>query len=51
MKLVNIYYAWKALVVELLLVPLRLSKGLTVYEKGRPDPSPALVMAEGSPLS
>jgi cellulose synthase/poly-beta-1,6-N-acetylglucosamine synthase-like glycosyltransferase len=40
MKLVNIYYAWKALVVELLLVPLRLSKGLTVYEKGRPDPSP-----------
>ncbi|NLU68707.1 glycosyltransferase family 2 protein [Streptomyces sp. HNM0574] len=34
-KLVNLYYAWKAVTVELLLVPLRLSQGLTVYEKGR----------------
>ncbi|MGW8376647.1 glycosyltransferase family 2 protein [Streptomyces sp. ODS28] len=34
-KLVNLWYAWKALVVELILVPLRLSRGLTVYEKGR----------------
>jgi N-acetylglucosaminyltransferase len=34
-KAVNVYYAWKGLVVELILVPLRLSKGLTVYEKGR----------------
>lgn len=39
-KLVNLWYAWKAVVVELLLVPLRLSRGLTVYEKGR-GPSPA----------
>ncbi|MFE0133213.1 glycosyltransferase family 2 protein [Streptomyces sp. NPDC059037] len=35
-KAVNVCYAWKALIVELVLVPLRLSKGLTVYEKGRP---------------
>jgi N-acetylglucosaminyltransferase len=34
-KAVNVYYAWKALVTELILVPLRLSEGLTVYEKGR----------------
>ncbi|GAA2071509.1 glycosyltransferase family 2 protein [Actinomadura alba] len=34
-KAVNVYYAWKGLVVELILVPLRLSKGLSVYEKGR----------------
>jgi N-acetylglucosaminyltransferase len=34
-KAVNVYYAWKALVVELVLVPLHLSDGLTVYEKGR----------------
>jgi cellulose synthase/poly-beta-1,6-N-acetylglucosamine synthase-like glycosyltransferase len=34
-KAVNLYYAWKALVVELLLVPLRLSQGLVIYEKGR----------------
>jgi N-acetylglucosaminyltransferase len=34
-KTVNVYYAWKALVVELVLVPLHLSQGLTVYEKGR----------------
>jgi N-acetylglucosaminyltransferase len=34
-KAVNIYYAWKALVVELILVPLRLSQGLITYEKGR----------------
>jgi N-acetylglucosaminyltransferase len=39
-KVVNLYYAWKALVVELLLVPLGLSRGLTVYEKGR-APTPA----------
>ncbi|MEV5894197.1 glycosyltransferase family 2 protein [Nonomuraea fuscirosea] len=34
-KAVNLYYAWKALLVELILVPLRLSRGLLVYEKGR----------------
>ncbi|MFB8775755.1 glycosyltransferase family 2 protein [Streptomyces broussonetiae] len=34
-KVVNTYYAWKALLVELVLVPLRLSKGLVTYEKGR----------------
>ena len=33
-RVINNYYAWKALIVELILVPLRLSKGLTVYEKG-----------------
>jgi hypothetical protein len=36
-KAVNIYYAWKGLIVELILVPLRLSQGLVVYEKGRAD--------------
>ena len=35
-KAVNLVYAWKALIVELLLVPLHLARGLTVYEKGRP---------------
>ncbi|MGP3958914.1 glycosyltransferase family 2 protein [Nonomuraea sp. 3N208] len=34
-KAVNLYYAWKAMVVELVMVPLRLSPGLLVYEKGR----------------
>ncbi|WP_431999828.1 glycosyltransferase family 2 protein [Streptomyces sioyaensis] len=36
-KAVNLVYAWKALIVELLLVPLHLARGLTVYEKGRAD--------------
>ncbi|MFI7101014.1 glycosyltransferase family 2 protein [Streptomyces sp. NPDC050161] len=36
-KAVNLVYAWKALLVELLLVPLHLARGLTVYEKGRAD--------------
>ncbi|MFK0293234.1 glycosyltransferase family 2 protein [Streptomyces sp. NPDC090442] len=36
-KAVNVVYAWKAMVVELLLVPLHLARGLTVYEKGRAD--------------
>ncbi|MDI3402269.1 glycosyltransferase family 2 protein [Streptomyces cavernicola] len=36
-KAVNLVYAWKALVVELILVPLKLAKGLTIYEKGRPE--------------
>jgi cellulose synthase/poly-beta-1,6-N-acetylglucosamine synthase-like glycosyltransferase len=34
-KAVNLYYAWKALIVELIMVPLRLSQGLLIYEKGR----------------
>ncbi|MET7330696.1 glycosyltransferase family 2 protein [Nonomuraea sp. NPDC005650] len=34
-KAVNLYYAWKALVIELIMVPLRLSHGLLIYEKGR----------------
>jgi hypothetical protein len=34
-KAINVYYAWKAFVVELILVPLRLSPGLVIYEKGR----------------
>jgi N-acetylglucosaminyltransferase len=48
-KIVNLWYAWKAVAVELVLVPLRLSRGLTVYEKGRgPAPSPGL-SARASP--
>ncbi|MFD9812827.1 hypothetical protein [Streptomyces sp. NPDC059080] len=46
-KAVNLVYAWKALVVELLLVPLGLSKGLTVYEKGRADTPLAAPTAAG----
>lgn len=34
-RVVNNYYALKALVVELILVPMKLSEGLVVYEKGR----------------
>lgn len=34
-KLINTYYAWKAIVVELILVPLGKSRGLVIYEKGR----------------
>jgi cellulose synthase/poly-beta-1,6-N-acetylglucosamine synthase-like glycosyltransferase len=34
-KAVNIWYAWKAVGVELVLVPLGLARGLSVYEKGR----------------
>lgn len=34
-KAVNIYYAWKAMAVELVGVPLGLTRGLVVYEKGR----------------
>ena len=34
-KAVNFYYAWKALIVEMVAVPLGLSKGLHDYEKGR----------------
>lgn len=34
-KTVNVYYAWKALFVELIGVPLRLTAGLQVYVKGR----------------
>ncbi|QTG79551.1 glycosyltransferase [Arthrobacter crystallopoietes] len=36
-KAVNFTYAWKALIVELVLFPLGLSKGLHDYEKGRAD--------------
>jgi cellulose synthase/poly-beta-1,6-N-acetylglucosamine synthase-like glycosyltransferase len=34
-KAFNTYYAWKALIVELVLVPIGLSSGLVIYEKGR----------------
>ncbi|MEW1911854.1 glycosyltransferase family 2 protein [Kitasatospora sp. NPDC085895] len=48
-KLVEFCYQWKALVVELVLVPLRLSKGMVHYEKGRADttvvPAPAAARA------
>lgn len=36
-KAINFGYAWKAFIVEILLVPLGLSRGLLVYEKGRAD--------------
>ncbi|WP_419997780.1 glycosyltransferase family 2 protein [Streptomyces boninensis] len=36
-KAVNLYYAWRAVLTELLLVPLGVTPGLTTYEKGRPD--------------
>jgi N-acetylglucosaminyltransferase len=45
-KIVNLWYAWKAVAVELLLVPLRLSRGLTVYEKGRGPVRPPKRAAE-----
>ena len=32
---VNSFYAWKGMIVELVLVPLGIARGLTVYEKGR----------------
>jgi glycosyltransferase involved in cell wall biosynthesis len=32
---VNSFYAWKGMIVELVLVPLGVAQGLTVYEKGR----------------
>ncbi|MFD0855623.1 glycosyltransferase family 2 protein, partial [Actinomadura adrarensis] len=38
-RAVNTYYAWKGLVIELILVPLGLAKTLTTYEKGRGDPA------------
>jgi len=47
-KAVNFAYAWKALVIELILVPLGLAKGLHDYEKGRADtpvPAPVRVAA------
>ncbi|WP_128375359.1 glycosyltransferase family 2 protein [Streptomyces cavernae] len=34
-KMVNVWYAWRALIVELVAVPLKLTQGLCVYEKGR----------------
>ncbi|MFC9247641.1 hypothetical protein ACFT7S_27640 [Streptomyces sp. NPDC057136] len=34
-KVINIHYAWKAMVVELIGVPLNLTAGLTAYVKGR----------------
>ncbi|MEB8336990.1 hypothetical protein [Streptomyces endophyticus] len=46
-KNINPIYAWKALPVELLLVPLGLIRGLTVYEKGH-GPGPAADDQEGA---
>ncbi|GAA3960435.1 hypothetical protein GCM10023085_48670 [Actinomadura viridis] len=34
-RAVNTYYAWKGLIIELLLAPLGLATSLTTYEKGR----------------
>ena len=49
-KIVNLWYAWKAVLVELVLVPLKLSRGLTVYEKGRGSPA-ASTVAPGRPAT
>ena len=38
-KAINFAYAWKALIVELVLVPLGVSQGMHDYEKGRADTS------------
>lgn len=37
LKMFNAYYDWKAFIVEMILVPLKLAQGLRVYEKGRAD--------------
>jgi cellulose synthase/poly-beta-1,6-N-acetylglucosamine synthase-like glycosyltransferase len=37
LKTLNFWFDWKAIVNELILVPLRLSEGLHQYEKGRAD--------------
>ncbi|MFI0352745.1 glycosyltransferase family 2 protein [Actinomadura sp. 9N407] len=42
-RAVNTYYAWKALIIELLLAPVGMAKSLTTYEKGRADPRPGAV--------
>ncbi|MFC4910042.1 glycosyltransferase family 2 protein [Actinomadura gamaensis] len=34
-RAVNTYYAWKAMIIELVLVPLGFAKSLTTYHKGR----------------
>jgi N-acetylglucosaminyltransferase len=47
-KAVNFAYAWKALVVELVLVPLGRSQGLHDYEKGRADTA---TLAAGLPAT
>jgi cellulose synthase/poly-beta-1,6-N-acetylglucosamine synthase-like glycosyltransferase len=39
-RVVNTYYAWKALIIELILVPLGVARSLATYEKGRADTSP-----------
>lgn len=46
-KVVNFSYAWKALVVEIVMVPLGLSRGLHDYEKGRAD-TPTTKLAEAA---
>ena len=52
LKALNFYYDWKALTVELVLVPLRLAKGLSIYEKGRAHtPAAVGVPVRGRPRS
>jgi|GEM_PF-712867 len=51
MKLVNLYYAWKAVLVELVLVPLGMSRGLTVYHKGRSGRGPEAAGAAAAAAS
>jgi cellulose synthase/poly-beta-1,6-N-acetylglucosamine synthase-like glycosyltransferase len=41
LKAFNAWYDWRAIVTELLLVPLGLAEGLHTYEKGRADTAPA----------
>lgn len=47
LKFLNFYYDWKAIVNELVLVPLGLSKGLHDYEKGRADTPEAVPAQRG----
>jgi cellulose synthase/poly-beta-1,6-N-acetylglucosamine synthase-like glycosyltransferase len=50
-KVVNFTYAWKALVVEMVLVPLGVSGGLHYYAKGRADTVPVTAACDGLPSS
>lgn len=41
-KVISIYYTWKAMIYELVLVPLHLRESFLTYEKGRADTPAAL---------
>jgi hypothetical protein len=46
LKFINAFYDWKAMAVELVGVPLGLTRGLVTYEKGRPEGPQQLVREE-----